>query len=256
MASNEQSITLLRRNKVAQVEALRAHGFPLDEGARAADFAMYVRWAAGLLDVTIAANRISDNRHFFFTLDEWQSLEYTEQSRFLLRGVRVRAEGLSFVIAAETLPARPLSGKLTVEDAYSPINDSTAQTWCDSYAETLRIRDFYEGRSSDSVAGAPAAEAALNYMAYSEEGDGLADDSKWHLGSPRHYCICYRYRDAINAVLTGVWGTQGALPNAQIWTCLQYGSSDQYYVHPNIGRMYTTAKTNATDCVVRPISLT
>lgn len=57
MASNEQSVTLLRRNKVAQVAALNALGFNLAESARAADFPMYLKWGSGLLDVNIAANR-------------------------------------------------------------------------------------------------------------------------------------------------------------------------------------------------------
>lgn len=63
MASKEQSVTLLRRNKRAQVEALNSLGFNLTEGARAADFPMFIKWGAGLLDVTVAANRKSDNKN-------------------------------------------------------------------------------------------------------------------------------------------------------------------------------------------------
>ena len=57
MASNEQSVTLLRHNKVAQVAALNALGFNLTESARAADFPMYLKWGSGLLDVNIARKK-------------------------------------------------------------------------------------------------------------------------------------------------------------------------------------------------------
>ena len=62
MATNEQSVTLLRINKRAQVDALNSLGYDLTVGARASEFPDLVRWAAGLLDLTIAANRKSDNR--------------------------------------------------------------------------------------------------------------------------------------------------------------------------------------------------
>lgn len=62
MASNEQSVTLLRMNKRAQVEALNSLGFNLTEGARASQFPELVKWAAGLLDITLAANRKRDSK--------------------------------------------------------------------------------------------------------------------------------------------------------------------------------------------------
>lgn len=60
--TNEQSATLLRLNKQAQVVALNAVGFSdITENSRASEFGQRIKWAAGLLDLNLACNRISDN---------------------------------------------------------------------------------------------------------------------------------------------------------------------------------------------------
>ena len=66
--TNEQSATLLRLNKQAQVAALNAVGFSdITENSRASEFGQRIKWAAGLLDLTLACNRISDNSKAYFT---------------------------------------------------------------------------------------------------------------------------------------------------------------------------------------------
>lgn len=118
MATKEQSVTLLRRNKRAQVAALQAGGFSVTEGSRAADFGKYVKWGAGLLDVTIYAVRISDGQAFYFTKEEWGELTLAEKNLFVKGGVRVRAHGKSFILA----PDKPDS-----------MTWSAAQSYCESY---------------------------------------------------------------------------------------------------------------------------
>ena len=73
--TNEQSATLLRLNKQAQVAALNAVGFSdVTENSRASEFGQRIKWAAGLLDLHLACNRISDNSKAYFTAAEWNSL--------------------------------------------------------------------------------------------------------------------------------------------------------------------------------------
>ena len=53
--TNEQSATLLRLNKQAQVAALNAVGFSdITENSRASEFGQRIKWAAGLLDLCLA----------------------------------------------------------------------------------------------------------------------------------------------------------------------------------------------------------
>ena len=206
MASKEQSVTLLRRNKRAQVDALNSLGFNLTEGARAADFPMFIKWGAGLLDVTVAANRKSDNKRFFFTVEEWQSLSATEQGLFLLRGVRVRACGTSFVIAPDTITNKAWGARdVSIPDLHPYSLQRDLHRYFNAYEETCIIVQKYGNVSKDDIVGAPAAEAALAYKAFTLDRDGLEDTSLWCLPTPAHLMIMSRWINEIDAALSAVW---------------------------------------------------
>lgn len=255
MASNEQSVTLLRRNKVAQVEALNALGFKLSESARAADFPMYLKWGSGLLDVNVAANRKSDNKKFFFTKEEWQSLSETEKANFLLRGIRVRAHSASFVVGFVLLTARRWGPNIQVEDAHNVTNKRDLYKWWDAYNETVKVRNFLQGKSDDNCAGAPAAEAALAYKAFTLASDGIEDDSQWCLPAPSHAHLMLRYRDEINDIIMVALGSDYCIKNEQIWTCLQYpDATNVYRLNFSSGEMYVVNRATS-DCSIRVICL-
>lgn len=255
MASNEQSVTLLRRNKVAQVAALNALGFNLAESARAADFPMYLKWGSGLLDVNIAANRKTDNKKFFFTKEEWQSLSETERSNFLLRGIRVRAQGVSFVMGFTLLSARRWGPNIAVEDAHNPTLRRDIYKWWDAYNETVKVRDFLQGKSDTNCSGAPAAEAALAYKAFTLASDGIEDDSQWCLPTPGHTHLMFRYVTAINDLIMATLGSDYCIKNEAIWTCLQYvDATNVYRMNFSTGEMYVVNRAT-TDCSVRVICL-
>ena len=253
MASNEQSVTLLRINKRAQVEALNALGFNLADDARASQFPELVKWAAGLLDVTVAANRKSDNRKFFFTVDEWQSLSYTEQNLFLLRGVRVRACGQSFIIAPDNLTNLAWGCRISPTFAHSFTPKRDFYSYFNAYEETQLIVDSLAGKSGDGVTGAPAAEAATAYRAYTIN-DGLEDDSQWCLPTLAHLCIMFRFRPQIEAVLAAIWSTGAKFLAANYWSCCQADYSAAYYYSFSAGTCTTYYKNYA--YAVRPIALT
>lgn len=229
MASNEQSVTLLRRNKVAQVAALNALGFNLTESARSADFPMYLKWGSGLLDVNIAANRKTDNKKFFFTKEEWQSLSETERANFLLRGIRVRAHGASFVVGFTLLSARRWGPNIKVADAHDVTLRRDLYKWWDAYNETVKVRDFLQGKSDSNCSGAPAAEAALAYKAFTLASDGIEDDSNWCLPAPVQAHLMFRYVNAINELIMVTLGSDYCIKNEQIWTCLQYPDATNVY---------------------------
>ena len=229
MASKEQSVTLLRRNKRAQVDALNSLGFNLTEGARAADFPMYITWGAGLLDVTVAANRRSDNKRFFFTVEEWQTLSATEQEQFLLRGVRVRACGTSFVIAPDTIQNKAWGARdVAIPDLHSYSSLRDLYTYLDAFEETRLIVEGFQNSTSGDVAGAPAAEAALAYKAFTLSRDGLDDTSQWCLPTPAHLLIMFRWIHEINAVLSAVWSSDFNLLLIDYWSCGRWETNTSY----------------------------
>lgn len=254
MASNEQSVTLLRHNKVAQVEALNALGFNLTESARAADFPMYLKWGSGLLDVNIAANRKTDNKKFFFTKEEWQSLTESEKGNFLLRGIRVRAHGVSFVMGLVLLTARRWGPNLKVDQAHDVLLRRDLYKWWDAYNETVKVRDFLQGKTDSNCTGAPAAEAAMTYKAYTLASDGIEDDSRWCLPTPGHAHLMFRYVNEINDIIMVALGSDYCIKNETIWTCLQYDAINVYRLGFASGEMYVVNGAT-TDHSVRAICL-
>lgn len=220
MASKEQSVTLLRRNKRAQIDALNSLGFNLTEGARAADFPMFIKWGAGLLDVTVAANRKSDNKRFFFTVEEWQSLTATEQGNFLLRGIRVRACSVSFIIAPDTLNKKAWGAPgVKIPDLHSYQSQRDLYSYFNAYEETKIIAEGYKNVNNTDIVGAPAAEAALAYKAFTLDRDGLEDTSLWCLPTPAHLMIMFRWINEIDAAFTAVWSSDFKLARSTHWSC-------------------------------------
>lgn len=229
MASNEQSATLLRRNKRAQVDALNTLGFNLTESARAADFPMYVKWASGLLDLTVAANRKSDNKRFFFTIEEWQSLSATEQALFLLRGIRVRACSVSFIIAPDTLNSKAWGARdVNIPDLHSYSAHRDLYTYYNAYEETTIIAEAYKNVNEGDVLGAPAAEAALAYKAFTLDRDGLEDTSLWALPTPAHLAIMFRWKNEIDTAFSAIWSTDFKLMPQTHWSCGRHSNNEVY----------------------------
>lgn len=253
MASNEQSVTLLRMNKRAQVEALNSLGFNLTEGARASQFPELVKWSAGLLDVTLAANRKRDNRKFFFTLSEWQSLSSTEQELFLLRGVRVRAWGQSFVVAPDNIINKAWGKQGAVQDAHQFSAKKDLYRFFSALDETRNIATVLEGQSGNGIIGAPAAEAALAYKVFTLERDGLEDDSEWCMPTLAHLVIMFRFRVEIEAIITAVWSADFKFLAKGYWSCCIWDNNSAYRLNFDSGSAYADPKTNL--LVVRPISL-
>ena len=92
MSTKEQSATLLRLNKQEQVTALQAVGFAdITANSRASEFPNRIKWAAGLLDMRVACNRISDNSKWYFTREEWNSLTPANKLKFIRRGLCIRS---------------------------------------------------------------------------------------------------------------------------------------------------------------------
>ena len=222
---------LLRRNKRAQVDALNSLGFNLTESARAADFPMYVKWAAGLLDLNVAANRKSDNKRFFFTIEEWQSLSATEQALFLLRGIRVRACSVSFIIAPDTLNNKAWGARdISIPDLHSYQSQRDLYSYFNAYEETSIIAAAYKDISNNDIVGAPAAEAALAYKAFTLDRDGLEDTSLWALPTPAHLCIMFRWKNEIDSAFSAVWSSDFKLLLSTHWSCARWSNNEVFRI--------------------------
>lgn len=253
MASNQQNITGLLLAKREQVKALQDLGFAdITESSRASLFAERIRWAAGLLDIRVAADRKRDGKKFYFTVEEWQTIGNASRSEeFALRGLRIRADGVSFVMALQFYNNKAWGSRTTVADLMTYAGVPGAWGRQDVARNNARILEYYADKNADEVVGAPAAEAANGYHAYLE-GDGVMvngvavdDQTKWLLPDVPQAFVMYRHRKAIDAVIAQVWGQAFTLEKSVdiIWTCVQYSSTDAFRLSVLSGRVYSESKT-------------
>lgn len=216
--TNEQSATLLRLNKQAQVKALQEVGFTdINEFSRASEFALRIKWAAGLLDLSLACNRISDNSKEYFTAAEWNSLTLANKQLYIKRGLRIRAHGRSFVIAAQECYNADLTtsfywgGQGKSIDGLNQKGLGAMHNCFTGEEDTDLIITALNEQNNGGVIGAPAAEAARAYKAYTLASDGIEDTTNWFLPSSGQLLLMYRYRDKINEMMRTFWSSDSML---------------------------------------------
>lgn len=244
--NNEQTVTLLRMNKRKQVESLNACGFSLEVDMKASLMPMYIKWAQGLLDVTVAVYRISDGSKMYFTVEEWEAMTATQQRDYLKRGVRVRAYGIQFILAADSVSAVTSGNQIVTQLSQVGESSDYSQMFrdTDAHGNTERLAAAMSGVTVNSITGSPAAEAALGYKAC-EESDGVEDTTQWGIPMPCHGRIFFRFFDEINAVINRVWSGSYALTNENHLMCVQYSSSAMWAINTTGGYFQSINKTTA-----------
>lgn len=255
--NKEQSVTLLRQNKRKQVEALNGLGFAsVTVNTRASLFADYIKWAGGLLDVRVAIVRISDGEKFYLTIQEWESLTNATKALFVKQGVRVRADGLDFVLSAIALGTFPWGSNkdVTTMTNYGQTGGTNIyKESLDALTLTQRINTYYGTATANNVTGAPAAKAALEYKAFIQSTDGVNDDAEWCLPLPKHCLAMYRHMAAINEVLRRAWSSDNIITTSALWTCLECNQANAWEFLMSYGGVCDTTKVTA--ITVRPITL-
>lgn len=255
MASYEQSVTLLRQNKRAQVESVRELGFTdVSVETRASLFPMLIRWAAGLLDITVAVRYkgtdANTGANLYFTPEEWSTMPSSARSSYVLRGLRVRAESVCLIIALsqQTLQWGVLTAVAGATNTAPPAlyHINTARE------ETEKIADHNQGQSNEYCSGSPAAEYALNYRAFSESYAGFADTTLWAIPSMKHMLLMYKYREQINQALLIVGSD--TLSASIYWTCCQRSTTEAYRISMINGQINSINKSTGSH-VVRPVAV-
>lgn len=250
MANNKQTVTLLRKNKQEQVAVLRALGFEnVTEATKASLFPIYTKWANGLLDCTIAANRASDGRAFYFTTEEWNLLSNTQKTEYLIRGIRLRSHGMSFVVAISAMTGAAWGAARNV--AKVPDYTNSPALYSDRNAEEYN-EYILAAQSGD---GNTAIELCNSYKAFSQEIDGLEDTTKWVMGTVAYYFEVHRYRDIIEECLAAVFGANTHLLRGDILTCCEYSASQVWGVNLTSGLLYYDYSKTNTSYYYLPISI-
>lgn len=250
MSTFEQSVSLLRQNKRAMVETLNSLGFTeITADTRASLFPMYVKWAKGLLDISVAAREKISGNHAYFSLEEYQAMDNSARSAYFIRGVRLRANATSLVIALtqQSLKWGYPSAVVGATTQVSPV----FLKFEDARNETELIRTHCEGQSNSDVTGAPAAEYALDYRAF-DATESFEDTTQWALPTMAHLFLLNRYRNELNEAFNIIGAD--TLSSDSYWSCCQQAATTAYSLNMACGSWANSNKSTST-LSVRPIAV-
>lgn len=251
MANNKQTVSLLRKNKQEQVAVLQELGFTnVTATTKASLFPIYVKWANGLLDCTIAVNRLSDGRAFYFSKEEWILLPQTTKAQFLIRGIRLRSHGMSFVMAISALTGAPWGPASDI--ARVPNYQGSGELYSDRKAEEYNqiiLSSISNGNGDTAI------ELCRDYKAFTQEIDGREDTSTWVMGTVAHYMEVQRYRKEIDDCMAAALGEGYRTPRNTIMTCLEYDATKIWCVTLSSGYVYYEYNKTSTSYYYLPISI-
>ena len=246
MSSSKDAI-LLRINKEDQVKALQELGFTeVNYNTPLSEMAEYIKWAGGLRDLRIACVKISDGSIHHFTGEEWNAMSANAKSQYSKLGVSIRARKREFVIAAANCVSA--SGGNTFKFGGYGVDFKNVKNYGANnsglfdvntgYEDTKAIIEQTAGKTdSQSITGAPAAEAAWNYKANSY------DPMQWYLPSITELRLMAEYKTEINAFLNKYFAG-GALDSEWYWSSTEYDSSSSWNVHMLYGTSYNYNRDN------------
>ncbi|MBR1787625.1 MAG: DUF1566 domain-containing protein [Bacteroidaceae bacterium] len=236
------SAALLKANKEALVAQLKEI-FPnegLNYNTPMSELTKYMQWAGGLLDVQVAVIRNSDSQYEYFDLDYWaNTLTANARRNYAIRGVRLRAEGRSFVIGladASTGIAWWPNTNVNVAELTDYASLPNLYGDFDGAGNTAKI---LQQKEDSGVTSNIAASVAVGYQAFN------TDNSSWVLPAIGQLFLMFKYKAEINAVLSAptVGGT--AFASAVYWSSTEYNASHAWTIYMLYGYIYyTNGKTN------------
>lgn len=236
------SAALLKANKEALVAQLKEI-FPnedLSYNTPMSELTQYMKWAGGLLDVQVAVLRNSDSQLDYFSLDYWaNTLTANARRNYAVRGVRIRAEGKSFIIGLNDASTGVVVWWPNPNVNVSELTDysSLANLYgdFDGAGNTAKI---LQQKEDSGVSTDIAASVAANYKAFS------TDNSNWFLPAIGHFYLMFKYKLEINAVLSDptVGGTSFA--SAWYWSSTECSASYAWFISMFYGHISNYPKSN------------
>lgn len=254
---------LLRMNKEDQISALHSLGFSdIDGNTSASNIAKYMKWAGGLLDLSLATLRIEDGAQAFFSAGEWNTMSANNRSKYIRIGIRIRAERKQFIIAkgdcdvsdgSKTFKWGGYGTDLRGLKNYAAGNQGLHDTF-DGKENTDAIIGALTGiKDSQGTVGAPAAEAARGYKACTHKSDGIDDTTIWNLPAFGELMMMAKYKLEINELTTSIYGSQNIFMADWYWSSTEYDVSSSWIVYFSMGHSTTNGRSVAGR--VRPVSV-
>ena len=210
---NKQVVTLLRQSKDNLVKAFEDAGVSFSGTAKAADFGGLIQGLSGLRDVSIAVIRKSDGKKLYLNKDEYGSIS----SKVAVRGIRLRACGMSFIVALTDLG---LTKTYALQSKYvSGIR--TAKTRAAAFRDTDGLENTAEIRQAvkDGTIASDATTALDAYTAFDTTDYSEGDTATWYIPAAAQMAAIVRYADEITSMATAVSANAASYaPSGLYWT--------------------------------------
>lgn len=238
------SAALLKANKEALVAQLQEI-FPnegISYNTPMSTLTEYLQWAGGLLDVQVAVMRVADSQLEYFNYDYWAStLSANARRNYVIRGVRLRAEGQSFVIALNDA---------STGVAWWPNNNVNVLELTD-YATLANLYGDMDGEgntdkiiqqmTNSAVTSQIAASVARDYVAFNPTQSNQ-DNSKWSLPAIGQLFLMFKFKTEINAVLTSPFVGGSEIASTTYWSSTEYSASSAWNIVMIYGSITGTSK--------------
>lgn len=262
MSTNNESALLLRMNKQEQLAALREIGFiNVSESTPASDIAKYIKWAGGLLDLSLVVIKIETGERMYFAAAEWNAMNANNRSKYIRIGIRIRAECRQFVISK--------AGTLVVNDSltfkwggygtdviglknYSVGSQGLYDTFDGKENTDAIIKQLAGVKDTQGTIGSPAAEAARGYKACTLEADGLDDTTLWNLPALGELMLISKYILDINELISSMFGVQNIIKSDWYWSSTECSATNSWMMSLTTGGFFNNPR--ATGYRVCPVS--
>lgn len=248
---------LLRINKQDQVDAVNALGFThITMDTPLSEIATCIKWAGGLADLHLAAYNKVSHKTEYITKERWDGMGITERSSYVRVGVRMRAEGHAFIVAAEDAKynnsytmmwggqGTDVSGITNYGENSSGLYDYSDEKAAE---DCLKIIDKLKDVTYSGVTGAPACEAARDFT--------VAQDSTtrgWHLPSLIQLRLMMKYYTQLQQAFSDFDFSTTYSMSGYYWSCNEYSNGNAWSIYFGYGGSNSGNKNYTFRC--RPVA--
>lgn len=249
-------IQLLHANKEDIIEAMQEVGINVSSEDPLRVIAERMKEAGGECCITKIATveEVSDGvfQHRFFSIDEWQAMDASDQQSYPRIGILLIAEGQRLIIS---------KSYQTVSDT----NDTTTMRWSTGSVDIAgmtnygantygMILDFNSKGNTEKILthATTLAEGYIIAPVRAHEYRGcLNDPTYWCLPAMGHMMLISKYRDKINVALNVIGGV--LISAATHWTSTEYDGYAAWSLEPGSASVSSSNK-GSNHYLVRPVS--
>lgn len=211
------------------------------------EIAEHMKWAGGLRDIRLAAYHKEQRETHGLTKEDWANMSANVRAKYVKIGLWIRCDRTEFIIAAEDVKNE--SGTFTHKWGGYGVDLRGVQNYADGSVGFFDVRTGQEDTSaavtqlrgykdSQNTIGAPACEAAWNYIVGGDVDDDGNSNRQWYLPSITQLWLISKYFTQINEAFDLFFSNNSRITSDWYWSSTEYSSSNSWYLYMTYGTMY------------------